>query len=281
MTGTHHALTFCILLCLAACSGGGGSGSGGGGDFPASGDRPAGDPSFVRGTQASTDLLLLAFEGDGTARDGTGFVNLGSGAVTGTALAGRLNDARTRINLDGGGWIELTDPAETEYVRLVRATPASGPAFFGVLGIPSRPSDLPASGGISYTGRAELIAVDSLRLYTLNGTASIAADFGAGRVRIDLGDLGGTAQGIATGSVAPATVPATGRIVIADSVISGTRFSGGKATSSGLPFFLSSDADASGTRGAFFGPGVDEVGGRVAIIDIIADTQVIGTFIAE
>ena len=266
------------LLVLGACGGGGG---GGAVSFQESGDRPAGDPSFVPGTQATADLLLLAFEGDGALRDGTGTVAFGSGVVTGALIAGRLNDARTRIDLDGGGWIALTDPAATEYVRVVAATPAAGTPFFGVLGIPSLPSDLPASGGVSYSGRAALVAVDSLRRYDLSGTAFIAADFGAGRVRIELGDLGGTAQGISGVSVAPGPVPATGRIVVTDSVISGVRFSGGTASSSGLPFFLSADADAGGTAGAFFGPGADEVGGRISIVDATADTQVVGTFVAE
>jgi hypothetical protein len=277
--GGYTALA--ALIALAACGGGGGGTGGSAGLFVASGDTPAGDPSFVPGTQATAELLLLAFGGDGTARDASGTVAFGSGAVSGTILAGRLNDARTRIDLDGGGWIDLTDPAATEYVRVADATPAGGTPFFGVLGIPSLPSDLPASGGISYSGRTQLLAVDSLTTYSLAGTASIAADFGAGRVRIDLGDLGGTAQGIASASVAPSPVPATGRIVIAGSVISGARFSGGTASSSGLPFFLSSGADASGTQGAFFGPGADEVGGRISIVDATADTQVIGTFVAE
>ena len=264
------------LFVLGACSGGGDSVF-----FVESGDRPAGDPSFVPGTQATAELLLLAFEGDGATREGAGTVAFGTGAVSGALIAGTLNDARTRIDLAGGGWIALTDPAITEYVRVVSATPAGGTPFFGVLGIPSLPSDLPVSGGVSYSGRAALVAVDPLSVYDLSGTARIAADFGAGRVRIELDGLGGTAQGIAGGGVAPAAVPATGRIVIADSVISGARFSGGTATSSGLPFFLSAYADAGGTAGAFFGPGADEVGGRIAIVDATADTQVLGTFVAE
>ncbi len=271
-------LALWAVLGLAGCSSGGG-GSGSTGDdlsgFAPSGDAPPGDPSFAVGTQADAALLLLAVEGDGTVRDASGGVSLGSGRVTGALLAGQLDAARTRISLDGGGFLDLTDPAGTEYVRVAAAT-SGGASYFGVLGIPSLPSDLPVSGGVSYSGRAVLLAVDSLDSYSLTGTARVGADFGAGRVRIELTGLGGTRQGAGAG---PEPVAATGRIDIAGGVISGATFAGGSATSSGLPFLLSRDASAAGTQGAFFGPGADEVGGRIGILDL--ETQVIGSFVAE
>lgn len=282
---TPRGLATCAALAalaLAGCGGGdGGSSTRAIGPITPSGDRPAGDPSFAPGTTAPAELLLLAAEGDGTTVEGTGTVRLDTGAVTGLRLAGALDAARGRIDLAGGGTILLTDPAATEYVRLAEATPAGGAPFFGVLGIPSLPSDLPASGAVSYAGRTTLVAVDALRLYTLSGTASVVADFTGGRVRIELGSLGGTAQGIATGSVAPAAVPATGRIVIEDSAIAGAAFAGGRATSSGLPFLITRDASADATRGAFFGPGADEVGGRIVVDDPIGDVRVQGSFLAE
>lgn len=277
-----RALAAFAAVALAGCSAGdGGSARRDIGPITPSGDRPAGDPSLLPGTVAAADLLLLVVEGDGTAVDGTGTVQLDTGAVTGLRLAGALDAARTRIDLAGGGTILLTDPAATEYVRLAEGTPAAGAPFFGVLGIPSLPADLPGSGAVSYTGRTTLVAVDALRLYTLTGTARIVADFTGQRVRIELDALGGTAQGIATGSAAPTAVPATGRIVVDDSVIAGAAFTGGRASSSGLPFLLSRDANAADTRGAFFGPGADEVGGRIVVDDPVGDTRVQGSFIAE
>lgn len=277
-----RALAALVALALAGCGGSeGGTASRDIGPISPSGDRPAGDPSFLVGTTAPADLLLLVAEGDGTVVDGTGTVMLDTGKVAGLRLTGALDAARGRIDLDGGGSILLTDPAATEYVRLAEGAPASGAPFFGVLGIPSLPSDLPGSGAVSYTGRTTLLAVDDLRLYTLSGTAFIVADFTRQRVRIELDGLGGTQQGIATGSVAPADVPATGRIVIDDSPISGAAFSGGRASSSGLPFLLSRDASAADTRGAFFGPGADEVGGRIVVDDPTGSTRVQGSFIAE
>lgn len=278
-------VALCAALGLAGCSPGGGDGGSAGGGaagnlagFVPSGDIAPGDPSFVPGTLASADLLLLAFEGDGTMRDGTGGVNLASGAVTGALLAGQIDGARTRIDLAGDGSIDLSNPAGTEYVRQAAATTGAVP-FFGVLGIPSLPSDLPVSGRVSYSGRTVLVGVDSLSRYDLTGTALVGADFGTGRVLIELGDLGGTRQGVAGASVAPETVAATGRIVISDSVISGATFAGGRASSSGLPFLVATDTPASGTQGAFFGPGADEVGGRIGIPG--TETQVIGSFVAE
>jgi hypothetical protein len=274
-------------VALAGCSPGGpppgGSGGGSGGSlevFPPSGDAPPGDPALVAGTQADAALLLLAFEGDGTVRDATGSVALSTGAVSGADLAGQLDAARTRIDLSAGGVLVLENLAGTEYVRQATATTA-GASYFGVLGIPSLPTDLPASGGVSYTGRAVLQAVDSFDRYDLTGAALVNADFGAGRVRMELSDVGGTRQGISGTSVAPEAIAPVGRIVIADSVISGAGFEGGRASSTGLPFFLSRDASAAGTRGAFFGPGADEVGGRIAVDDPQGDVRVQGSFVAE
>lgn len=269
------ALVGCLLL--AAC--GGSSGGGGDGIVP-SGDRPAGDPSFVTGTRNTGTLTSVGFQGDGTLRDGESTVTLATGVVTG-ALAGQLNAARDRIDLADGGTVVLTNPADTEYVRLFAATPGTGVPFFGVVGFPSAPADMPSSGRVSYSGQAVLTAVDATRRYDLTGSSFIVADFGSGRVRIELNDLGGTSQGIGGGNIGIATIAGTGQIVIDDSRISGTTFAGGSPSVSRLPFTFTAQADASGTRGAFFGTGADEVAGRVGIADPQGDVGVLGAFIAE
>jgi hypothetical protein len=272
------ALLACLML--AACGGGGGDGGGGGGGGTVpSGDRPAGDPSFEIGTRSEAVLTFIGFEGDASPRSGESRVNLATGVVTG-ALAGRLDAARERIDLDDGGTILLSNPAATEYARLFEATPGTGVPFFGVMGFPSAPGDMPSSGRVSYTGETVLTASDATRRYDLEGTAFIVADFGTDRVRIELNDLGGTAQGI-TGNTGVSTIAGSGRIVIADSRISGATFAGGSASTSGLPFTFTSGANASGTRGAFYGTGADEVAGRIGIDDPQGDVAVLGTFIAE
>lgn len=269
----HAGIPF--LLLVAACGGGGGT-------VTTNGDSPATDPSFVVGT-STAPLTYMGHEGDGTLRSGNGdsVVNLATGTITGGLFAGTLNAARTRIALAGGGTVTLTDPGATEYVRVFATQPAAGDPVFGVVGFATAPSDLPASGRVSYTGAAELLAADSTRLYTLDGTAFIVADFSDNRVRIELRDLGGTATGVSAGNTGPVAVPRSGVVTVDGSVISGATFSGGSATVDGLPFSLTASADASGTSGGFFGPGADEVGGRVVINDPAGDVGILGTFAAE
>jgi hypothetical protein len=294
------ALLLCVpcLLILAACGGGGGgSGSGGddggGGDPGGGGDtggdvvRPSGDsppldPSFVVGSSTAA-VSLIGFEGDGTLRTGTpeSVVNLATGAVTGGLFAGTLNVPRTRIDLAAGGTAELTNPGETEYVRLFRTAPVTGDPVFGVTGFPTAPADLPASGRVSYTGATQIEAADATRLYTLAGTAFVTADFGGRQVRIELRDLEGQAQGVSPGNTGPVAVPPGGRITVEGSAITGAAFTGGRASAAGLPFGITGAADASGTRGGFFGPGADEVGGRVVVSDPAGDVGILGTFAAD
>jgi len=266
------------VVLVAAC-GGGGSGVDA---ITASGDGPAVDPSFVVGT-STAPLAFFGFEGDGTLRSGLNesVVNLANGTVTGGAFAGRLNASRTRIDLAGGGTADLENPGRTEYVRVFRMEPAEGDPVFGVLGFLSAPADLPGSGRVSYTGAAQILAADRTRLYTLDGTAFVVADFGSDRVRIELRDLAGFAEGVSAGNTGTVAVPGGGLITIDGGVISGATFSGGRALGSGLPFRITETADATGTRGGFFGPGADEVAGRVVVIDPAGDVEILGTFAAD
>jgi hypothetical protein len=270
------------LLLAAACGGSSGGGSGGDGVTP-SGDGPASDPSFAIGTQATAALSYTGFEGDGTLRgaEGTSVVNLSTGAVTGGEFAGTLNAARSSIALAGGGTVTLTDPGVTEYVRIFRREATGSDPVFGAVGFLSAPSDLPGSGRVSYRGAAEVQAADSTRVYTLDGTANIVADFGSGRVRIALDGLGGVAEGVSPGNTGPVAVPRGGSVVVDGSRIAGASFSGGTATVSGLPFGITGTADASGTNGGFFGPGADETGGRVVVDDPQGDVRILGTFTAD
>ncbi|MCU0855525.1 MAG: transferrin-binding protein-like solute binding protein [Rhodobacteraceae bacterium] len=270
------------LILVAGCSGGGG----GGGDddrVTASGDSAPGDPSFATGTQSTADLSFTGFEGDGTLRGGesVSVVNLATGVVTGGEFAGTINPQRTQIALAGGGTVTLTDPGATEYVRLFRREAAGSDPVFGVVGFLSSPSDLPGSGRVSYTGAADVLAADATRIYTLDGTAFVVADFGSDEVRIELRDLGGEAQGVSAGNTGTVTIPRGGRVIVDGSRISGAGFSGGAASVSGLPFSITGTASASGTNGGFFGPGADEVAGRVVVDDPQGDVRVLGTFAAD
>jgi hypothetical protein len=270
------------LLLLAACSGGGGGGGGGTSVTP-SGDGPPGDPSFAAGTRATAALSYTGFEGDGTLRGGenVSVVNLATGVVTGGEFAGTMNAARTQIALAGGGTVTLTDPGATEYVRLFQRQQAGSDPVFGTVGFLSSPSDLPGSGRVSYSGGADVLAADATRIYTLDGTATIVADFGSDSVRIELNNLGGVAQGVSPGNTGTVTIPRGGRVIVNGSRISGASFSGGSASVSGLPFGITGAANASGTNGGFFGPGADEVAGRVVVDDPQGDVQVLGNFAAD
>jgi hypothetical protein len=272
---TARALALAGAALLSACGGGGGGGNG----VTPSGDRPPRDPSFVTGTSTAS-LTHTGFEGDMTLVNGESVVNLATGGVTG-AFAGTLNPARTTIALAGGGTVTLTDPGATEYVRVFRREAAGSDPAFGVIGFLSSPSDLPGSGRVSYTGAAEVTAADATRLYTLDGTATVVADFGTGRVRIALEDLGGTAEGASPGNTGPVTVPRGGTVTVNGSRISGATFAGGAASASGLPFDLTGSADASGTKGGFFGPGADEAAGRVVVDDPAGNVRILGTFAAD
>jgi hypothetical protein len=269
-----------LLLGLLALAGCGGTVDG----IVASGDRPAGDPSFEPGTVRNASFSFVGFEGNGTLRAGIdeSQVNLGTGAVTGGGFAGTLNDARTRITLDGGGNVILTNPAGTEYVRFFDTVSIGSDPVFGVVGFLSRPSDLPSSGRVSYTGATQVVAADALRLYDLDGTAYIVADFGNNTVRIELRDLAGSAQGSFGSGLGTVTLRDAGEIVVEGSRISGATFSGGVAFVSGTsPFTLSGRQDATGTNGGFFGRGADETAGRVVVDDPRSDTLILGRFAAD
>lgn len=276
MSRARLAAGLSAALALAACGGGGSSDDG----VTTSGDGPALDPSFAVGTRETAPLSFTGYTGDGTLVGGEdeSVVNLATGVVTGGGFAGLLNAARTRIDLAGGGTVLLSNPGNTEYVRLFEVT---NDPVFGVVGFLSAPSDLPGSGRVSYTGAAEVIAADESRIYSLEGRAFIVADFGEGRVRIDLDNLEGIAQGISPGNTGTVTIPSGGVITVDGSRISGAGFSGGTASVSGLPFTITSGADASGTNGGFFGPDADEVAGRVAVDDPAGSVGILGAFAAD
>jgi hypothetical protein len=266
------------LALLAGCSGGGSDDG-----VRPNGDTAAGDPSFAVGTQTTAALSYTGFAGNGSLRAGEGVsvVALANGVVTGGEFAGTLNAQRTQIALAGGGTVTLTDPGATEYVRLFRREARGSDSVFGAVGFLSAPSELPASGRVSYTGAADVGASDATRLYTLDGTAYVEADFGSDEVRIELRDLGGVAQGVSGGNTGTVTIPRGGRVVVEGSRIAGAGFSGGTASVSGLPFGISGMASAGGTNGGFFGPGADEVGGRVVVDDPQGDVNILGLFAAD
>jgi hypothetical protein len=273
MTARFLALAGATLL--VACGGGGGGGDG----ATASGDGPPRDPSFVVGTSTAS-LTHTGFEGDMTRVDGESVVNLATGEVTG-AFAGTLDPTRTRIALAGGGTVTLSDPGATEYVRVFRREAAGSDPSFGVIGFLSSPTDLPGSGRVSYSGATEVTAADATRIYTLDGNAFIVADFGTGRVRIALEELGGVAEGASPGNTGSVTVPRGGAVTVDGSRISGATFSGGTVSASGLPFGVTGSADASGTKGGFFGPEADEAAGRVVVDDPAGNVRILGTFAAD
>ena len=263
-------------LALAACNAGTGSGTD---EFPPNGDAAPTGASFTASASGTATLAFSGYLGDGTPVSSTdaGTITLPAGTITGGILAGTMNATSTAIALDGGGTVALTNPAGTEYVRFFEASPAGGTAFSGVLGVRTAAGDVPQSGRTSYSGRTELTAADAEALYTLEGAAEVRVDFDTARVSVRLTGLTGERrQGTQVRSTA------VDSIVIADSVLSGGRFSGGTPTVTGAPFALSGSAEASGSEGALYGAGADEAAGRVLIRDPGGDNvTILGRYAAD
>lgn len=267
MSGTYRrsgqAGALAGALLLAACSAGTAPGTGTL-DFPPNPDGAPTGASFAASASGTGTLAYSAYRGDGTPLSATdaGTITLPGGTIAGGILAGSLNATSTEIALDGGGTVALTNPAATEYVRFFEASPTGGDAFSGVVGFRTAAGDLPQSGRTSYSGRAEVLAVDPEATYAFDGAAEVRVDFDTARVSVRLTNLTGERrQGTEVRSTA------IDSIVISNSVLSDGLFSGGTPSVTGAPFALSGSAEASGSEGALYGAGADEAAGRIVIRD--------------
>lgn len=272
----RSALLLTVAL-LAGCGGGnGGITLPGGYDYegPTSGTYHALDDTSA-GTSA---LRYLAFDSSFNVETGTSSLDRGSGEITGdpdTFLDGTFNSARTSIALSGSGTATVIAGSDdevfgsqTEYVRLFRTE--GGTNYFGVLGVPSDVADLGTTA--DFRGRVVLFATTGSGSYDLSGLVGISADFDAGTIDSQFVSLSGQLN-------STQSVSNVGTISIEGATLSGTAFTGGTATGTGI-FDLSEAPDLTGTEGQFYGPG-EEVGGLLMIDDTASDIQVLGYYTAD
>lgn len=247
------------ILALAACGGGGG---GGGGSAPVG---EVTDPDYTDlsdraavGESATVTYVVLQDRTPVTGSAST--LAYETGAISGGALDGTdIDDA------------EYTNPAGGEFSRFV--TISSGDSLFGTVGLATENADLPPDGSTDYNvGWVAVTAVTDTEVYSLTGDADLRADWSGGTLRADFTDFSGTNRtGGSTGDV--------GNITLSNASISGSTFSGGSVTGTGIFAPLNGASTTTGTQGQFYGPLADEVGGVLLIQD--DDVNVDGAFQAD
>lgn len=235
-------------------------------------------------TDGATGALDVT-QTSGTIRHNTSAVTLNDGTYSFTDTDGPDSNG---VLTDGSSTVIDGSQAYTrtyEYVTVYEQTYVSGGVTYdanGVIGIVTRPADIPTAGSATYTGEASGQIVTSTEGFDLtNGTSTVAANFRTGRVNVTM--TGFTATNLATGNAQAApidTITATGMQV------SGNRFSGGTVTTtmSGAPVNLTGANTTSAAQGAFFGydaaiSAPSEVGGIILMQG--DDGIVAGGFIAK
>ncbi len=272
-------LTVCASVLLSACGGGGGDdGNSGEPTAPDVTGGVAGSATVFSNASVTEDSALryVAVTTSGAGSNGnTGALDHDGNLITGGLLGGDLNGGRTQVDLTDGGLANLTNPNGQQYVRFFNL---EGSQFnrFGVVGIQTGAANVPDSGGATYSGIVEMQAANSDDSYDLTGTVNITATFaGSGNVTSAFTQLSGT--GNTSGFVGTGD---TGTITISNATISNGAFTGGAASGTG-PLFddISGTANLSGTRGEFFGPAADEVGGVLSISQ--GDLEILGVYSAD
>ncbi len=282
MTRSLRPALLLPILLLAACGGSGGPATvppTQQGVFPPNGVNPAapGDPVFRSGGSGTATGTAFGFRGNGqpVTEIGTITVDLATGAVTGGGFVGTLSATGDLIVLTGGAGQVALDAGGRDFARLYDRQGTLSDV--GVIGV-ATPADQIPQGAASYTGRAEVTAVDGTSIYTLQGTAIVDANFPVGTVTVHLTALAGTAQ---AGTAAPQAVPDAGRVTVSDAPLTGATFAGGTPSLSGTPFTATGPLRDAGSAGSFFGPNGDEVGGRVLIEETNGPLRILGRFIAD
>ena len=265
-------LNVCLLVLPLPLLGCGGSGSGGvevNPDYPTLLDTTSDVTSTLKVHGLNTTTFAIA--------TGSGSLDRATDRVTGGGLTGDVNANRTLITLDGGGTVVITDGA-TDYVAMFSAEPLGGDPSFGVVGIPTAIADLPVTA--TYSGTTNFSIVDGTSFYELVGSASVAANFGAGNLDATFSSLDGTRK---DGVSAPQNVTNVATVSINNADISGNTFSGGTAGLSSTQITTDlTGTEVVDTSGGFYGPNADEVGGVVLIDDTSTGSLLLlGDFVAD
>ncbi|PUB15496.1 transferrin-binding protein-like solute binding protein [Yoonia sediminilitoris] len=285
-------LAICAAILLSACGGGGGSGEVQAPAADISGESASIPPEAVDGVQGSAvvfanttsgQLSSLRYVSVSTELTGldqnTGALDHDAGRITGGLFAGAINQGRTLVDLDEGGTATLQNLSNTDYVRVFQLQGSDFDQFgTGVVGVQTAPTSSALATGIGtgssiYNGDVRLQATDTTDTYAVSGAAEVNVSFENSNANISFTGLTGR------GNADPATIDA-GTLTISGANLNGAAFVGGRATGTGSLFSgLNDDTESSGTRGEFFGPDADEVGGTVAI-----DTnslEVVGVYTAK
>ena len=152
----------------------------------------------------------------------------------------------------------------------------------GILGVITRPAELPSSGTATYLGRSDVIAVTAYEGVSMQGQSMIVADFsGSGSVKVTMDRF--VAIDMMTGSTTDAPFDT---IIVNDMLISGNRFSGVAVATlkNGTLVTVTGANTAVASEGVFFGydPVLSkpaEVGGMILMQG--NDGIVIGNFLAD
>lgn len=268
-------LLIAATLLLSACFGGGDSG--GDDDNVAGGAVPAvaieeTSPDYPdisdRAAMAGPTTVTIVLLEDGVPQlSGTSGFDQATGAMTGGLLDGTDIDDTA-----------FTNPADSEYARIFNISGATN--LFGVVGFVTD-ADIPPDGTVTNynRGNAELVAAFVGDTYVLSGNATMTATWADNRISGQFTDLSGTVSSSLSGVEQP--VNDVGDISLTDSIISGSTFSGGAVSGTGIFAPLDGDSLTIGTQGAFFGPEADEVGGVLVIDDNDNDIDIIGAFQAD
>jgi hypothetical protein len=219
---------------------------------------------------------LAAASLDATARTTTGLTGTlnraANTAIIGT-LTGTINASRTDVALTGGGTVTLLPGANTYSARYI-ATPTTGNRTLGVTGAATPTASLP-TGTATMTGPATVTIQNGTLLFDLMRDASIAANFGTGRVTTTLNGLDGDVSN--GGSVVDAaTITITGSPIITNT------FSGGTISMTSNTIAPLTAAAVTSVNGTFFGPSGQEAGGVILVDDTATgNVRIFGDFIGK
>lgn len=264
------AAAFCLL---GACGGGAG------GATPAVTSPGATLASFGDTTSQQTAALSVAsLDSDARMTAGlTGTLNRAANTANIGSLSGTIDAARTEVTLTAGGTV-IFMPSGNQYAVRFVATPTTGNRTLGVVGAATDVAAMP-SGTATMTGPATVTIQDGSTLYDLTGSASIAANFGTGRVTTTLSELDGTST---DGITSASDVTNVATVTITDSIIAANTFSGGTVGMTSSTLSALGTSPTTSINGAFFGPAGEEAGGVLALDDTATgDLRVFGDFIAK
>jgi len=264
------SMRFTVLALVAPVLAGCGGGDGGGSGITVPPDNTTYTQLASTTATTPTQLRFLGTTSDAGRTNGNGgsFAH-NTNTISGGQFAGTINNGRTEIDLNAGGRALLSNPGTTEFVRVFQ-TEGSGTPLFGVVGQATAAGGVPTGGSTTYNGHIDVTVADGNTVDTLSGNARITASWNSGQVDSTFN------------SFQRGNTDVSGSITIDNARVSGNAFTGGSLSTTGDTFDLQGGARLDGTRGEFFGPAANEVGGVLVINGTGSGTpRIIGVFSAD